>query len=87
MTRYTVIWQADALDDLADIWLESSNRDRIVSVAESIDLELAVDPFWKSREMSEGLMELVLPPLRILFVINEEDRQVKVYRIKPILDE
>ena len=84
MTRYTVVWKADALDDLADIWLNSTERDRIVSVAESIDLELTVDPRWKSEELSEGLLALVLPPLRILFAINEDDRQVQVYRIKTL---
>ncbi|MFM9966346.1 MAG: hypothetical protein ACKV2Q_34655 [Planctomycetaceae bacterium] len=84
MTRFTVVWKADALDDLADIWLKSGDRDRIVSVAESIDLELTVDPNWKSEELSEGLLALTLPPLRIIFAINDADRQVEVYQIKTL---
>ena len=81
MTRFTVVWEPEAYDDLADIWLHASDREKIVSVSESIDLELTVDPFWKSVELSEGLRALNLPPLRILFSVNLKDRLVEVDRI------
>ncbi len=84
MTRFTVIWALEALDDLAEIWLNSNDRDKVVSVAESIDLELTVDPFWKSRQLSEGLHAVEIPPLRILFSVNDADRLVEVAQIKLI---
>ena len=79
--RFTVVWEPEAYNDLADLWLNSVDRDRIVFLAESIDLELTVDPFWKSAELGEGLRALNLPPLRILFTVNVEDRVVDVERI------
>ena len=79
--RFTVVWEPEAYNDLADLWLNAVDRDRIVFLAESIDLELTVDPFWKSAELSEGLRALNLPPLRILFTVNVEDRVVDVERI------
>ena len=81
MNRFTVVWTTEAVEQLTEIWLVATDRETIVSAAESIDLELAVDPFWNSRELSEGLRSLVLPPLRIVFSINLEDRLVEVARI------
>ncbi len=81
MSRFTVVWTNEAIEQLAEIWLDAADREKIVSVAESVDLELAVDPYWKSLEMSEGIRALVLPPLRILFSVSAEDRLVEVARI------
>ena len=81
MNRFTVVWTKEAIEQLAETWLVAADREKIASVAESIDLELAVDPYWKSLEISEGIRALVLPPLRILFSVSVEDRRVEVARI------
>ena len=81
MNRFTVVWTKEAIEQLAGIWLDAADREKIVSIAESVDLELAVDPFWKSSELREGLRALNLPPLRILFSVSLEDRLVEVARI------
>ncbi len=79
--RFTVVWEPQAYEDLAAVWLNAVDREKIVFLAESIDLELTVDPFWKSTELSEGLRALNLPPLKILFSVNVEDRLVDIERI------
>jgi plasmid stabilization system protein ParE len=41
MARYTVTWHGQAEQDLADIWLSSSDREGITAAVEAIDLALA----------------------------------------------
>ena len=67
MTRYTVVWPQSSLDELADIWLNSSDRDAVTTAAHQIDRELAEDPATKGLHLSEGLRALYVQPLRVLF--------------------
>ena len=82
MNRFTVVWTPDAVEQLADLWLRAANREVIVSVVESLDLELTVDPFWKSLELTEGLHYLDLPPIRAVFSVDSANRLVEVARIR-----
>ena len=82
MTRYTVVWPQSSLDELAEIWLKSSDRAAVTSAAHQIDQALAEDPGRKGLEVSEGLRALYVEPLRILFVARDDDRIAEVVRVK-----
>jgi hypothetical protein len=47
MTRYTVVWLERSQDQLAQIWVNSSDRQAITEAANNIDSELANDPETK----------------------------------------
>jgi hypothetical protein len=81
MTRYTVIWPQQVQDQVAEIWLESTRREAVTSAMADIDRLLSTDPLEMSVELSEGLRLMIVPPLRILFAVREDDRIVEVARV------
>lgn len=84
MTHYTVVWVESALDELAELWLRSDNRNEVTAAADLIDNELRDDAQLKGIEQREDLRALFAPPLRILFTVRENDRIVEVLRILPL---
>lgn len=84
MTRYTVVWARDAVNDVADLWLVAGDRDEIALASHRIQQDLAADATAKGVEVSEGLRALNVPPLRILFSVREDDRVVEVLCVKRI---
>ena len=82
MTRYTVVWHDSTLDELAEIWIKARDRNAVTTAAHIIDVELSEDAEAKGVEVSEGLRALFVPPLRILFNVDEGDRLVEVARIR-----
>lgn len=76
--RYTVVWATDAESELADIWMQASDRPAVTAAAATIDTELAVDPNTKGTPISEGLRRLTVPPLHAYFEVHEDDRLVVV---------
>ena len=44
MSRHTVVWLQDAQDELAQIWLDSDDREAVTQATSRIDSVLAVDP-------------------------------------------
>ncbi len=84
MSRFTVVWLRSANDQLAQIWLDASDRSAVSSAADRIDQTLATDPMGKGEEVHEGLRRLVVAPLQVLYAVRESDRIVEVGRIKSL---
>ena len=83
MTRYTVVWHSDARDELARLWIEALDRQAVRSAADAIDRELAVDAPLKGIAIPDGLRQLTIPPLRVLWAVSEADRMVRVLEVMP----
>ncbi len=84
MTRYTGTWHGQAEQDLADIWLSSSDREGITAAVEAIDLALATAAESKGNAIAEGLRALNSPPLRVLFVPRTHDCIAEVVFVRQI---
>ena len=82
MIRCTVIWSPDADGRLAQAWIDAPDRDAVTAAAHAIDAQLAVDPQTKGAEVREGLRSLSVPPLRVLFSVDEGDRKVHVLGVR-----
>jgi hypothetical protein len=82
MTIYTVVWLASAQDELAEHWMNASNRNAVTAAAHLIDEELSHDAATKGVALSEGLRAFFAAPLRILFTVDEGDRIVEVVCVK-----
>ena len=80
--KYTVRWSQDAEDQLAEIWLEASDRNAVTLAQATIDAELAMNPESRGSELSEGLRKYKVEPLVVLFEIDHPDRVVKVTAVK-----
>lgn len=84
MTRYTVTWHRHAEDELAELWLEATDRGEISAAVQAIDLTLAIDAASKGELVAEGLRSLNAPPLRVLFVTREADRVAQIELVRRI---
>ncbi len=83
MTRYTVIWTQDALDELINLWMGSGDRSRVTLAVNEIDRQLARDAPMQGIETSESLRAFFAPPLKVLFEVREADRIVEVVLVRP----
>ncbi|MGD9634004.1 MAG: hypothetical protein AB7G28_23250 [Pirellulales bacterium] len=79
--RFTVLWREEVQDDLAQLWLDASNRQRLTVAADSIDAELMHDAHLKGLDIGEDRRVLRCPPLVAHFRIDVDDRKVLVEAI------
>ncbi len=84
MTRYTVVWVKSAQDELADLWLNSSERNAVTTAVDAIDRELGEDAPSKGSEVCEGLRSFFAPPLKAIFSVYEDDRIAEVLRVRSL---
>jgi plasmid stabilization system protein ParE len=78
MTPFLVDWTEAALDMLADIWTQASDRPAVNDAQDYIDAVLARDPLHYGRLLSEGLYQIVALPLTAFYSIDKTTKIVKV---------
>jgi hypothetical protein len=86
VTRYTVVWQDKAIQQLARIWNEATDRTAVTRASDRIDRELTADPDQKG---SDYFGDRVLPaaPLWALYRVHTDDRRVEVREVgRPGID-
>jgi hypothetical protein len=84
MTRYTVVAVPSVEDDLARIWMSSTNRQAVSHASNAIDRLLREDPQQQGEEAGEGLRQLIVPPLVAKFSVSENDRTVTIWSIRHV---
>lgn len=82
MSRYTVVWLQDAINELGKIWLAATDRNAITGASAEIDRVLETDAATKGKPLAEGLRVYDQPPLRAVFSVSDSDRKVEVARIR-----
>jgi hypothetical protein len=75
--KYTVIWLPDAQDQLAELWMNATDRQTVSDAANQADHVLAEDPETKGVEFY-GDRYLTVPPLRVVFRVKPDDMLVEV---------
>lgn len=78
MSRFRLYWQPGALDDLADIWMKASDRAAVNLAIDLLEAQLAENPTVWGKELSEGLYQISIQPVRLLFTLDAKGRIVKV---------
>ena len=84
MSRYTVVWVPSAERELGEIWLASSDRERVTLASNTIDARLREHTEAMSIEIAEGLRGLEIAPLRILFEVLSNDAMVRILKVKRV---
>ena len=82
MTRFTVIFKPQALGELAEAYLAAADRNGVVAAESEICSLLERRPSSAGRELHEGLREIVVAPLRMLFSASEPDRKVEIETVR-----
>ncbi|MBC7855311.1 MAG: hypothetical protein IAF94_17930, partial [Pirellulaceae bacterium] len=49
--KYTVIWEPDAANELARLWLDSTDRQTVADAANEIDRLLSENPYDEKYEV------------------------------------
>ncbi len=78
--KYTVFWTPSAERNLAELWLQSPDREVIRSAADTLDSLLRVDAHRRGESRYESLRVLLAAPLGIDVDVDENDRTVWVLR-------
>ena len=86
MNRYTVVYLAEAEDNLIAIWADATDREQVTESADAVDRLLAESPFQASVYLSEQLRRRDFPPLRFYFEVREEDRLVVISNVARLPD-
>jgi plasmid stabilization system protein ParE len=78
--RYTVVWSPEALDKLAELWMQSEDRDAVSRAASLIEGSLRNDPDELGDEFY-GDRLLVESPLAVGFRVIKEDRIADIFDV------
>ncbi len=79
--KFTVVWIPTAKNELATLWINAKNRNRIRLAADKIDSLLKWDPDSLGESRREGVRILLVPPLAVEFEVHEEDCIVNVIAV------
>lgn len=82
MTPYLVDWTDDALDMLADIWTQATNRSSVTAAQNQIDHLLTRDLFGHGQPAHEGLYKITVPPLTAYYSADQVKRTVEVPAVR-----
>jgi hypothetical protein len=78
MNPFRVEWEPAAEDELARIWLRSSDPSAVTAAQAQADRLLSRDPIKYGRHLSEGLYSLSAPPLILTYTVDQTRRLVEV---------
>ncbi|HUE74685.1 MAG TPA: hypothetical protein VMP01_27705 [Pirellulaceae bacterium] len=83
MHRFTVTWTDSAQAVLASLWNDNpAVRQEISDSANEIDRTLAKCGDEVGEQLPGRQRHLALPPLAILFIVEEQDRRIDVTAVK-----
>jgi hypothetical protein len=81
---YQVVWLPSALDELAAIWLASSDRASVTAASHRIDERLATNPLLEGESRDRETERIAFEcPLQVLARVSNEDRMVWVTAVAP----
>lgn len=80
--NYTVIWQPVAENQLATAWVDATDRWAVTRAGHHVDALLGVDPAAQGESRGQGRRVVFVPPLVVTFEIIEDDRQVRILRVR-----
>jgi hypothetical protein len=78
---YQVRWRPSAEQALAELWTSAPDRAEVAKAADAIDALLERDPHAFGEERGQATRIGFVPPLVVLFDINDLDRMVFVWDI------
>jgi len=79
--NYKVIWKKVAEKQLAEIWVRSHDRSRIVAVADRIVSSLGSNPEDLGESRTGGDRVIIESPLAVTYRIDERSKTVLILKI------
>lgn len=82
--RYDVIWEDNALSEVAAEFVDSKSKVAVIDASRQITVALHDDPYENGEHLSEGLYYIDRSPLRAIYSIDSDARQVRIARFRRI---
>ena len=82
--KFTVVWKPAAERQLADIWLESSDRHAVTAATEAIESALATRPDELGESRPLACRIAFVAPLALTFRVMVADRLVEVVSVRSV---
>ena len=79
--RFTVGYVPIAQEELADVWMASSDRNGVTRASHRIEQLLAVDPDAEGDALFDTVRALIVRPLGVEFEIDADDLQVRILSV------
>jgi hypothetical protein len=70
------------LQQLAQVWLDAPDRNAVTAAANEVDRLLAIDPAGQGESRAAGLRVLIVEPLMVGYMVNDDDRRVIVFSVR-----
>jgi plasmid stabilization system protein ParE len=81
---FQVFWSPRANGEMADIWVNASNRNAITAAVDSIDRALRDEPGTQGESREDDERVLFVSPLTVDFRVSEDDRRVEVLSVRQV---
>lgn len=78
--RFTVTWQQQAMDALAELWLDGADADAVRQAVDWLDRELRENPHTKGFLLWQDYL-LGHEPIVVAYSVSLDDRLVDVWDI------
>lgn len=78
---YSVVWLPAAENELAALWMVSSNRAGVNRASVELDRVLAANGPSEGESRASGLRITFVPPLAVIFQVDESTKTVFVGRV------
>jgi hypothetical protein len=78
---YTVAWRDSALDELARLWMQAPDRNRVRAASDEIDTLLARDPLAEGESRIGTRRILFVLPLGVTYDVDEAGQAVHVLAV------
>jgi hypothetical protein len=78
--RSTVVWDLDAQDELARLWMQAPDPQAVADAADEIDRLLMVSAATVGEELGSA-RRLIVEPLEVVYTYSPDDCMVKVHEV------
>ena len=82
--KFTVVWKPAAERQLADIWLEATDRNSVTAATEAIESALATRPEELGESRPLDCRIAFVAPLALTFRVRVADRLVEVVSVRRV---
>ena len=81
MNPFAVEWEPTALNGLANVWMLAPDRQAVTAASSTADLLLAREPIGNGALIQTGLYRLRIPPLGVIYSVDEVQQVVRVWSV------
>ena len=79
--RTRCVWTREAIGDLISLHLRSGESAAVTDAAVEVERRIASDPVRHGRPLSEGLFDLVVDPIKVIYQDGDGSDELKIVKV------